>query len=180
MADEQLPIEVECLALKALEGRVKTGLAATKAIAAGKYRPGQSEKFRTDSGLKLGTVLVTDPDPQWVVTDKAAFEAHLRSYPGNLEDVAEIDDMDGAVAYLTEHAPQFLAFVSRVRDEARNAAFEAARAGDQVPGVERVVPDGVLTVRPDKQASDAVAELVTAGLLTWDGRRVLEQGREAS
>lgn len=176
--DEQLPIETEVLALKALEKRVGEGLQLAKAVAQHGYAEGESRKFRSPSGLKLGTVLLTDPEPAWQVTDRDAFEAHLRAYPANLEEVAEIDDLPGAVAYLTEHAPQFLAFVTRVTDDARKQAMEAARAGDEVPGVSRVKPRGVLQVRPDKQAADAVAELVAAGRLTWDGRRVLEQGTE--
>lgn len=178
---EPLPIEVEALALKALEARVKDGLNLSKACITG-YSPGDKHTFRSPiSDRKLGMVYVTDPDATWQVTDRDALDAWLRADPAALEETVEIDDMPAALEALQDHAPHVLAFVSRVSEAARRSAVELAKAGGQVPGVERVKPSGSLVVRPDKAAADVIAELVAADLLTWDGRRVLPAGgQEAS
>jgi hypothetical protein len=70
--------------------------------------------------------------------------------------------------------------ITRLRDGAIDEVLaESKRAGKPaVPGVERVKPEGVLTVRPDRSAGDAIERMVKAGILTWDGRPVLAAGDE--
>ena len=43
------------------------------------------------------------------------------------------------------------------------------RGGEVAPGIARVKPPGTLSVRPDKNAGDAIERMVAAGILTWDG-----------
>jgi hypothetical protein len=46
--------------------------------------------------------------------------------------------------------------------------------------VARVKPEGVLTVRPDRGAAAAIAGMVRAGILSWDGRPAIDQAEAAS
>lgn len=176
MSDEPLPLEVEAIALAALGKRVKEQENLTRAVIAGDYHAGDKRTFRSPvDGSKLGQVYRTDPNPSWTVTDREALHAFLRADPANLEEVAEIDDMPAAVEALKECAPHVLALVQRVSGQAVTDAVERAKAGQAIPGVERRKPEGSLTVKADPNATDAIAGLIAAGRLTWDGRRVLEQ-----
>ena len=175
----ELPEEIEALALAVLEKVAKDGKDLVKATIGGRYPDGRRETFRSPiDGKKLGLVYRTDPDPVWTVTDAAAFDEDLRQDPANVETVAEIVGSDEQViAVLAEHAPELLAVVTRVRQDARDAAIRAAKAGAEIPGVSKVKPAGSLTVTPDRnQARDAISGLIQAGLLTWDGRRALPEG----
>jgi hypothetical protein len=176
-----LPVEIQALVLAELAKRLKTGQAATKAIVGGRYEPGDKQTFRSPlDDAKLGTVFRSDPDPEWRIVDSAATLGHLREDPANVESYFEIGDEQSAIDVLHNVAPHLLIEVERVKPAAIDAAVERARQGEQVPGVERVKPEGVLSVRPDKNAGEAIERMVQAGVITWDGRPVLEAGREAS
>lgn len=171
----QVSPEVQALALAELERRVRASRAAVKAIVGQSYADGERRTIRSPlDGAKLGTVHRSDPDAEWKVTDREALDAHLRTYEGAVETVLDIApaDMSEALAVLQDHAPHLLTVSSRVRPGVVDAAVAESRdRGEPVaPGIERVKPAGVLTVRPDKACGEAVAALVTAGLLTWDGR----------
>lgn len=181
-----LPPEVEALALAAIESEVKKRKTLTKALFGHRYPDGHRETFRSPVGAaKLGQVYRTDPEPQWVVTDRAALEEHLRSFPGNLAVTVTIvpEDMPEALAVLAEHAPGLLTELAELDPEAERAALAQSRATGEpaAPGIGLVKAGGSLTVVPDKGAFDQVGRLIAAGVLTWDARPVLEQGQaEAS
>ena len=176
-----LPPEFEALALAELARQAKSRTAAVKAVIGDRYAPGQRETFRSPvDGAKLGMVLRTDPDPEWRVVDREKLAAHLRADPANLETVYEIGDESAAVEVLRKHAPHLLVEITRVSVDARGDAVARAAAGETVPGVARVKPEGVLTVRPDRGAAAAIAGMVRAGILSWDGRPAIDQAEAAS
>ena len=170
---DPLPPEFEAIALKALEKSVKARRDAVGAVVGQSYVAGHRETFRSPiSDRKFGLVHRTDPDPVWVVTDGEALTRHLREDPANLEEIIEIEATnEELVALLHEHAPHLLTYVTRVTQQAMADALAAARGGAKIPGIEKLKPDGVLTVLPDKNAPAVLAELIDAKLLTWDGRR---------
>lgn len=176
-APAQLAPEVEALVLAELGKRVKARTELVKATFSQRYPDGHRESFRAPDGSKLGMVYRSDPDPRWVVADEQALHAELRKYPGNLETVVEIVDHDAAVEVLRVHAPELLAEVTRVRPEVVAEELKAAAAGAlPAPGIAQVKPSGVLTVKPDPKAGEAVERMVAAGVITWDGRPALPAG----
>lgn len=180
-APEPLPDEVELLALKTLENRVKARIATTKAVVGAQYKAGDRHTFRSPvDGKKIGMVLRTDPDAEWVVTDPAALHAHLRQFPGCTETVYAISDTASAIEFLVEHEPALLHEITRVRDDViRDALIQSRESGIAVaPGIELRKPDGVLTARPDPQAGDAIEGLQRAGWLGWDGKALLPPATE--
>ena len=180
---EPLAPELEALVLAELAKRVKSRTDLVKATFGQRYPDGHKETFRSPlDGNKLGIVYRTDPDPQWKITDREALHAHLREYPGNVETVYEIADDQAAVEVLREHAPHLLVELTRVIPDVVDAALDQSRATGEAaaPGIELVKPAGSLTVKPDPKAGVAVERLVEAGVITWDGRPVLEAGEAAS
>lgn len=179
----QLQPEIEALALGELERRVKARKNLVKATLGTDYPDGRRNTVRSPlDGLKLGIVYRTDPDPVWKVTDADALDAHLRTFPGNLETVHEIAEMGQAIAYLHDHAPHLLVEITRVRADVVEAAVAQSEATNHAaaPGITQVKPAGSLTVTPDDNAGIAIERLVNAGRLTWDGRPVLEAGEEVA
>jgi hypothetical protein len=173
--------EIELLVLAELSKRVRSRLAAVKAVVGGGFAAGDKRTYRSVVGdTKLGTVYRSDPDPEWQVVDRDALYAHLRQDRNNVETFAEILDEQAAIHVLREHAPHLLAEIERVDLAAVDAALDRARRGEQVPGVEKVKPEGVLSVRPDKNAGAAIERMVQAGVIAWDGTPVLEAGEVAS
>lgn len=175
-----LPAEVEALVLAELGKRVKSRTDMVKALVGQRYPDGHKETFRSPlDGAKLGIVYRTDPDPQWRVTDPAALDAELRTYPGNLETVVGIaaEDEPEAFAVLAEHAPHLLTETVRVREGVVEAAVEQSKATGTpaAAGIELVKPAGSLTVKADPGAGPVVERLVAAGVVTWDGQPGLEQ-----
>jgi hypothetical protein len=171
----ELPEEVEALALAELAKQAKSRLDSTKAIIGAGYPDGRKETFRSPlDDRKLGQVWRTDPDPVWTVTDGVALDEHLAQDPDNLETTFEINaDASELIPLLLEHAPHLVDQVPRVTQAARTAAMAEAKAGQDIPGIARIKPGGVLTVKPDKDAAEVIGALADARLLTWDGRRAL-------
>lgn len=184
-----LPAEVEALVLAELAKRVQARTAAAKAVIGGNYAPGRRETFRSPvDDTKLGLVYRTDPDPEWRVVDEPALHAHLVNDESYWEPVAEVLLPSGEVALMSpvdelyqivaEHAPHLArsATVHLREDVVAELLAESKRVGEPAaPGIEKVKPEGALTVRPDKAAGDAISRMVEAGILTWDGRPALEQ-----
>lgn len=181
-APEQLPPEVEAIALAVIEAEAKKRKTVVKALIGSGYDEGEKRTFRTPSGKKLGLVYRTDPDAQWQVVDAAALDADLRSFPGNL--VTEVgiapEDMPEALAVLAAHAPHLLTDTTRVADGVVEAALaqSAATGRPAAAGIEKRTPAGSLVVKPDRCGFEAVGELIQAGLLAWDGSRVLPAADE--
>lgn len=164
--------EVELLVLAILAKRVQERFELMKSTVGVGFSEGDKRTFRSPiDTAKLGSVSRTDPDPAWKIVDAATLAAHLAQDPDNLEYVDDIVGGEDRVReVLAEHAPWLLARVERVRSVVVQAAVaEAARGGEVAPGIARVKPPGTLSVRPDKNAGDAIERMVAAGILTWDG-----------
>lgn len=175
--------EVEALILAELAKRVRSRQNLTKALIGVGYGDGDKQTFRSPvDGRRLGTVYKTDPDPEWRVTDQQALDVWLAARDAYTETTVEIREgcEAEALAVIQQHAPGLLADVDRIRDgAAAEVLMESTRRGEAIaPGIERVKPAGVLTVRPDKAAGDAIEAMVKAGLITWDGRPALTAGDE--
>lgn len=178
VAPTPLAPELECLALASIATEAERRKKIAKALIGQAYPDGRRESFRSPvDGSKLGMVLRTDPDPTWVVTDRAALEAHLREFPGNLDVSLEIvaEDMPEALAVLGEHAPGLITETATLRPDAVPAALaQSAATGEAAaPGIERVKASGTLTVKPDAGAFEVVGRMIRAGVLSWDGSRAL-------
>lgn len=174
--------EIELLILATLSKRVAERIDLVKATVGTGFNEGDKRTFRSPAdNAKLGVVYRSDPDPAWKVVDRNALAAHLAGDPDNIEYVDDIaGTQEQVLQVLAEHAPHLLARVERVRDDVVQAAVAtAAHGGDVAPGIARVKPRGTLSVRPDKNAGDAIERLVAAGVITWDGRPgVLPDGVE--
>lgn len=174
----QLAPEIEPIVLAVLESRVKEAKAAARVPLGPLYTDGDKRVIRSPlDDRKLGTVYRSDPNPTWRVTDRAALTAHLMDDPANVEYVDELTVTGPALlAVLAEVLPAevlagLLARVERVSEAAIAQALATARAGgDVAPGIERVKPEGTLSVLPDKQAGAAIEALVAAGWITYDGQ----------
>lgn len=178
---EPLPDEVELLALAELAKRVKERQATTKAVVGASYSAGDRHTFRSPvDGRRIGQVYRTDPDAQWVVTDREALHAHLRGFPGTTETVVEIADELSVIEHLRACAPHLLVEVTRVREDVVESALIQSREDGKpaAPGIELRKPEGVLTVRPDPAAGAVIERLQQAGWLGWDGRPTLPPATE--
>lgn len=174
-APDPVPDEVEVLAYAAIEREAKRRKELGKAIIGQRYPDGRTERIRSPLGERLGSVYRTDPEPTWVVSDREALHAHLRTFDDATETVYEIADEPAAVEVLRAHAPHLLVEITRVRPEWEQDALAQSRETGEpaAPGIEKVKPSGSLTVTPAKDAFDVVGRLMARGLLTWDGNRAL-------
>jgi hypothetical protein len=169
----RLAPEIEPLVLAVLEKRVAEAKTVARAVIEHRYPDGHRVTVRSPlDDAKLGLVYRTDPDPTWKITDRDALVAHLAQDPDNFEFVDDIaGTQEQVLEVLAEHAPHLLARVERVMPAAVDAALLQAKVGGEVlPGIERVKPRGSLVVKPDKGAGAVVERMVSAGLITWDGR----------
>lgn len=176
-----ISVEVETLAYAAIETEAKRRKELGKALLAQHYPDGRTERTRSPLGEKLGSVLRTDPDPRWLVVDRDALHAHLRTFADSTETVYEIADWAEAISVLREYAPHVLVEITRVKQEWVDDAVAQSRAtsAPAAPGIERQKDRGVMTAKPDKAAFAAVARLVQAGLISWDGRPSLPSSNES-
>ena len=189
-----LPAEIEAIVLAELAKRLKTRQAATKAIVGNRYAAGDKQTFRSPvDETKLGTVYRSDPDPEWRVVDDYALSMYLAGRDEYMEPVAEVLLPSGEIALMhpddelyrivSEHAPHLTRSACvRIRDGVINELVaESKRLGKPAaPGIAKVKPEGVLSVRPDKNAGAAIERMVQAGVISWDGTPVLEAGEAAS
>lgn len=186
---EPLPDEAIALVLKRLSSKVAENLKLTKAGFESDYGSGDKRTFRSPlDGKKLGSVYRSDPDGQWTVTNRALLEAHLMSFEGNKVTsvgIREDAPYEEILAVLSEHAPRYLEDRVDLHPDAVQAALDQSAATGEAaaPGITFLKPGGIVTVRPDKEADQAIQGLISGGLLTWDGQRALpaaEQERRAS
>ena len=113
------------------------------------------------TGKSLGTVTMSDPEPEVFVVDEAVFEAWVREQnPGDLETVRGFGDPAEVAAVLAEHAPHLLTETRVIPEWVRERALKAA-AVQTVPGTTQITADAGMTVRPSKAAT----ELVRAALV---------------
>jgi len=184
-AADRLGPEHEALILAELARRVKDRIVVLRAVIGTCYAPGDKHTFRSPiDDQKLGSVWRTDPDPKWQVVDRDALDAWLITQDRYRQEKVRVrpDCWPEALACLASHAPDTLEDVVRIRDTAVDEVLaECARRGVPVaPGVDLVKPEGVLTVKPAPTAGEAIAGLVRAGVVDWEGRPALDAGEAAS
>jgi hypothetical protein len=185
-AENQVVPEVEALILAHLSKVVEERDGVLRAIIGVGYADGDKHTFRSPiDHAALGAVWRTDPKPSWRVVDRLSFDAWLADRDEYTDTDVEIRAGHEAEAYavLAEHAPHLLVEAVRIRQgaEAEVLAECKRRKTSIAPGVELVKPEGRLTVKPASGAGDAIASMVAAGLITWDGRPLeLEAAEEAS
>lgn len=161
MSDNERPHEIDALFWGALAAASKVEKEVEKSLCGQRYVNGQGQHFHSGTGMKLGQVRRNFPDPEWRFTDKAAFEAHVRTeHPGAVEIRTEIVPGKQAevLAVLAEHAPHLLKDVDYVPEEVFTDALAHSRdTGEPAgPGIEWVQPTGSLGVYPDKAAVEFV------------------------
>lgn len=145
---------------------VAKGIATAASTAEKRLRAEAEEVFRRgdrltvespyDDGTELGTVTMTKPAPVAAVTDETAFVGWMADrYPDQCDDEVSIDPacMADAIAYLAEHAPDYLTRPRTVvRPWAREAVLKLSLdAGQPIgPGGEcdADAPAGVAVNRP--------------------------------
>lgn len=109
-----------------------------------------------ETGESLGTVTMSDPEPEVFVVDEAVFEAWVREQnPADLVTVRGFGDPAEIAAVLAEHAPHLLTETRVVPDSLRERALKAA-ALHTVPGTTRITPDAKMTVTPKQVATELV------------------------
>ncbi len=163
--------EIRALILATLAKQVAAEEKLVRTEFSGTLMAGTTVRYRSPLDDPLGAVLRTDPKVEWRVTDPAALDAHLRTFPGCIETTLEIstEDMPEALAVIAEHAPTLLTERTEVALSAVQAALAQSKATGEpaAPGISKVRPGGVIQVRPDKGAAGAVARMVRAGLVDW-------------
>jgi hypothetical protein len=191
---EALAPEVEALVLAELAKRVAASRKTVDATVGQTYPAGRKETFRSPGGTKLGICYRTDPDPMWIVTDSAALHDALDTPDSDAwetvgvlilpsgEDVRmQLDDELFLLAQ--EHAPHLTSTMRVLRESVvGDLIAESRRTGKPAaPGIERVKPRGVFTVKPDRAAAGAaIEEMLAAGLITWDGRPALTSAEQVA
>lgn len=179
--------EIRALVLAALGKRIAAEETGVKAEFSPRYELGTTIKWESPlDGALLGYVQRTRPKPEFRITDEDALREHLAAeFPGTVETVWQLpvpgvglvtlDPLDELAVVLREHAPHMLVEQQRVTDEAVTAALDESKASGvaAAPGITLVRPGGSLRVVPDKAAGEAVDRMAAAGLLRWDGGRLI-------
>ena len=186
---EPLDPEIECLAYGAIEAEAKRRKTVAREMLGVSYPDGRTNRYRSPlpgrSGGALGSVLRTQGSEAWRVTDRAAFLDHMRQYEGCVETVYDVQTPAGSITGLTAvdelvvvlgaAASHLLTTRDRVVPDVEKAAIaQSEETGEAAaPGIALVYSPGEMRVLPAKGAIEAVARLVKAGLLNWDGSRAL-------
>jgi hypothetical protein len=163
--------------LKALTDLIKTEFIAAKRIAAEQYAKGAGIPARQKiDGLdvKLGRVTKSDPSPVATVTNQDEFESYLEvKFADTAVHEVILGDTSEICAALADAGREDLfTVVHRIPDWQRQERLKAALAGEKVPGVTVSSPDGVVSARTEKAATDIVVELLSASpvpLLSIEG-----------
>lgn len=178
--------EMRALILAELAKRVAAEDTMVRALIGVAFDDGARHTYRSPlDGQKLGMIWRTDPEPKWKVTDPRALKEWLadpaNGYVVDIVDLADGVAFEQVLAVVQDHAPELLTVRSVVRDGAVDDVLAAAaeQGETDAPGVERIKPPGVLHVKADKAAGQAIEALVKAGMITWDGKAIEAGGDEA-
>lgn len=121
-----------------------------------------------DTGEKLGTVSMSDPDPKAEIVDRDAFVAHMAAtFPAVVDEVTVLRDgvENDAMDVLREHAPHLLETRQQVTVQGEKAALELATRpdSDPIPGVEVRWPRGVVSTRLSTDGRALIRARIAAG-----------------
>lgn len=184
--NDDMSVELEALAWKALESKAKTEKITRAATLNQRYREGRTEHVRTPLGDNLGYVNKSMPEPAWKVTNQGLLEDFIRAtFPGGLRTVYVLHTPSGSltlqpddelVHVLLEHAAHMLVETDEVDEDTVTALVEQSAEENEAaaPGISWVAPSGVVSVNPTKTAFDAVMRMSRAGLLDLTSMRLLE------
>lgn len=132
-----------------------------------------------DDDVDLAELTVTKPKAAPAVTDEAAFTAWMaKQYPEQCEDRVSIDPacMDDVIAFLEEHAPDYLMDERVVRPWAREAVLKLSleakeprgpggEVGDDAPpGISMVTAKSVVQVKLTADAVPTVGRMLADGM----------------
>lgn len=131
-----------------------------------------------DEEVELGQVLRTKPKPEARVCDQVALDEWLTAtQPNAVETTLEFTDVHQVAAVVAEAGRDDLIREQvRVPDWLREDAKRRALAGEPVPGVQVVVGEGTLTVRPSPVAPSAVEALIRSRAIRLDEVLAIEAG----
>lgn len=170
MSDTQARLIMQAAILKALKAEHDR----LRAEVATELDPGDKKAPRID-GVKIGTVTMSDPDPEAVVTDQAALTSWIHEHRPDLVRERPVrinpDRMAEAVKVLEQHAPDLLLpDAYEVPEWALAQAVREAMGDGLVPdGVDFRAKSPVLSVRPGKDAGPLVQRMLETSGLTEIG-----------
>ncbi|WP_016693292.1 hypothetical protein [Rhodococcus rhodochrous] len=155
---------------------LKSAADVDRRAAAEALQPGDKKAPR-HAGVKLGTVSLSDPDPEPMIENPIEFDAWIREHrPDLVQAPAERiikGGMGEAIEVLKAHAPHLVvtADVGEIPDWAITQALRDAIADGELPdGVELREKTPTLLVRPSKDAVPLVRSILEGhGLLAIDG-----------
>lgn len=151
--------------LTALASEVKDQADQHRAELYRRMQPGSKITGRNpfDKTLSLGSVDMSDPDPEAFIEDRDAFDAYCRAtWPEEIEVWTEINaDDEEVVAILREHAPHLVTVHSTVPGVVREKALELAVSED-VPGTKRRRGLPQLSVNAAKNARSVARSIIAA------------------
>lgn len=169
-------------ALKVISDFTKEKYDEARAEAAGVMRRGDRRQVYSPlDGSKIGPVSMSDPKVNSVVTDEDALTEWMKPrYPEAIESGYKIVGSEAEIlSVLIVHAPNLIKRTTRVGRQALMQIHADAIAVGQaigpsseadMPGVELVRPDPVVSCRPDPDTSlSAVMELVHNHKMLMDG-----------
>lgn len=174
---DDLREELEALAWGALERKAAEEKEARRVRLNQRYRQGHTERVRSPMGDALGAVGKSDPQPEWRVSNAGLLEDHIReNFPGSVRTVFvlvqpygtwTLQPEDELCRVLREAAPHMLVETDEVDPAAVEALVEESKATNRAaaPGISFWGNAGVVSVRPSKDAFDAVMKMQRAGLL---------------
>lgn len=189
--DDDLRTELEALAWGALEKRATEEKKARTSALNQRYREGRTEHVRSPLGDKLGTVNKSSPEPAWRVANDALLEDHIRAeFPGSVRTVYVLHTPSGTLVLqpedelaliLLEHAPHMLVESDEIDPDAIKALVEQSKTDGvaAAPGISLWANAGVVSVRPAKDAFEAVMKLTRAGLLDLSSMQAIAGGGES-
>jgi hypothetical protein len=189
---DELREELEALAWGALEKKAAEEKKLRSAALNQRYREGRTEHIRSPLGDKLGTVNKSSPTPSWKVANPALVEEHIRAeFPGSVRTVYVLHTPSGTLVLQPEdeltlvlqaHAPHMLVVSDEIDPDAITALVEQSKADGvaAAPGISLWANAGVMTVRPSKDAFDAVMKLQRAGLLDLSTMQAITSGGDES
>lgn len=132
-------------------------------------------------GTVLGTITKSNPSPTATVDERVFADWMSANYPERVTWQSRITAMEAAIAVLRVHAPELLESsvvvapyaVAEVQRLSAAAGRPVGPGGElDVPGITVGTKPGVVSVRTEATAADAIAGLITSGRVTLDGREL--------
>lgn len=175
--DEKFSRDLAPLGLLVLNHASKqttSALNLTRAYVSANLKPGEKiAAIDPRTGEALGHVTRKVDEKVVTLVDESEFMAHLQTTnPDALFDGLRLKvttSNQDIVSVLAEHAPHLVEEFVGIHDWAVNQAFNEAKGGTPVPGVQVSTRPGSTAIYQDKAAGDAIEALLRAGVVGLDG-----------